>query len=284
MSKIVITTDTNSSVTPQLAEELGVKLINMPITIDGVEYIENVDISFEQFMEKLIAGSEVFTSQPTPSDVVNTWKQALKEADYVIHLPMSSALSSTYQTARVLAEEFDGKVRVINSTRISLLTVQAIRDALYMINKGCDIDEVCQMLVDTDDRYSCFLAVYELEHLKRGGRISATAVAVGNLLSIKPVIEITKGKLEVFTKVHGMIKAEKTIIDSLQNALSTKFAGKEVKLNIAYSCTEQEAEKFKAKACVALNVEDIEMLKLPVSICCHTGAGAIGIGAMEVIK
>lgn len=279
MSKIVVTTDTNCSISKEEAERLGIKLLAMPMSIDGKEYFENVELTYEQFMEKLTNGAEVFTSQPSPAQVTDLWDDALKEADYVIHVPMDSVLSGSYQTACLLADEYDGKVKVADVKRVSLLELQAIYDILYLIEQGKEPDEIVELVNANADNNSCYVALGELEHLRKGGRISGATAVVGTLLSIKPIIRFNEGALETIGKAHGMVKGESEIINLLKNDLEGKFAGKKTHLHIAYSCSEEEAIKFRDKACAALNVkpEDFNMAALPASLTCHIGAGARGI-------
>ena len=182
MNKIVISTDTNCSLTKQQALDLGIYLLSMPIIIDGNQYFEHETISYQQFMDKLTSGSAVSTSQPSLAALQLLWDEALKNNDYVIHIPMDSVLSGSYQSAVMLAKEYGGKVRVADVRRVSLPTFQAVLDCKKMIEKGLDVDEIMNRLNDNSDNYDCFVALGELEHLRKGGRISATSAFVGNVL------------------------------------------------------------------------------------------------------
>lgn len=284
MNKIVISTDTNCSLTKQQALDLGIYLLSMPIIIDGNQYFEHETISYQQFMDKLTSGSAVSTSQPSLAALQLLWDEALKNNDYVIHIPMDSVLSGSYQSAVMLAKEYGGKVRVADVRRVSLPTFQAVLDCKKMIEKGLDVDEIMNRLNDNSDNYDCYVALGELEHLRKGGRISATSAFVGNVLSIKPIIKFDCGALKTVGKVHGIIKGENYIIEQIKKLVQTKYVDKKINYHIAYSCSEQEAVKFKEKACQILGLKDIMMAPLPASLACHIGPAARGIAVEEIIE
>lgn len=284
MRKIAVSTDTNCSLTVGEASKLGVYLLPMPINIDGKEYFENETISYDEFMTKLKSGSKVFTSQPSVEAVCALWDEALKQAEYVIHVPMDSVLSGSYQTAVMLSKEYDGRVKVVDVRRVSLPSLQAIYDILYLIDKDYDVDDIVKIVNNNSNNYSCYVVLDELEHLKKGGRINAATALIGEILAVKPIIEFVDGALKTNSKTHGILKGEKKIIELIKNDLNTKFAGKKVNFHIAYSCSRQEAIKFKDKACAELGLNDIVMAELPASLACHIGAGARGISVEEVVE
>ena len=256
----------------------------MPINIDGTEYYENENITYDEFMDKLKSGSKVFTSQTSTVAVMELWDKALQQADYVIHVPMDSALSGSYNTARSIAEEYNGKVRVVDVKRVSLPTLQAIYDIRNLIEKGLTVDEIVQITNENSDNYSCYVVLDELEHLKQGGRISSVVAKLGEIFSIKPIIEFDKGKLHVRGKSHGILKGEKNIIAAIKQDLKEKFKDKKVNFHIAYSCSIEEANKFKERACKELELDNIVTAALPASLTCHIGAGARGIAVEEVLE
>lgn len=283
MKKIAVSTDTNCSLTVDEANKLGVYLLPMPINIDGKEYFENETISYDEFMTKLKNGSKVFTSQPSAEALCALWDEALKQAEYVIHVPMDSVLSGSYQTAVMLSKEYSGRVKVVDVRRVSLPSLQAIYDILYLIDKDYDVDDIVEIINNNSDNYSCYVVLDELEHLKKGGRINATTAIIGEILSVKPIIEFVNGALKTNSKTHGILKGEKKIIELIKNDLNNKFAGKKVNFHIAYSCSQQEATKFKNRVCAELQLSDIVMAQLPASLACHIGAGSRGLSVEEVV-
>lgn len=281
MDKIAVVTDTNSGITPEEAKELGIFLVPMPFTVDGKEYFEGVTCSYEHFFEMLSSGGDVSTSQPAPLSVTSLWDEALKEYDYVVHIPMSSALSSSLTTAKALAADYEGKVFVVDNKRISILLKQSVLDALTMIKKGMTAEEICKKLEDDAYKASIYLAVNTLELLKKSGRVTAAGAAMATVLGLKPVLQIQGGKLDAFSKARGMEKAENIMLEALKKDLETRFKGKNVKIMAAYSGDPEPALRWVKKAEDFFGIKEIEINKLPISISCHVGAGVKALGAME---
>ena len=278
MHSIGIITDTNSGLSASEAEALGIRLLPMPVTIDGAEYIENVNLTYADFFRRLAGGASVATSMPAPDLVINCWKDALKDCEKLIYIPMSSALSSSCQSARVFAEDFDGRVLVVDNRRISLTQRQSVLDALFWRGQGLSAEEIVQRLMDTALDASIYLTVEGLNYLKKGGRITPTLAAIGTVLNIKPVITIQGGKLDTYKKVRGLKAAQTAIIDAVRSDLAGRFADMPILLRTAYAGDPAMGEAWNAHIQALFPDYSVTCDPLPVSIACHTGPGTIAVG------
>ena len=270
MSKIAVVTDTNSGITREEAKKLGVYLLPMPFIVDGTEYFEGVTCTYEHFFEMLEAGAEVSTSQPSPESLTAMWEEALATHDSVVHIPMSSALSGSCDTAKALAAEYNGRVCVL--------------DALTLAEKGLPAAEICVQLENTAYNASIYLAVNTLELLKKSGRVTPAGAALATLLGLKPVLQIQGGKLDAYAKVRGMANAEKTMLQALEKDLQTRFAGKKVHIAAAYSGDIKPALEWRKTIRKYFDDNSIELYKLPISICCHVSSGVKALGCFEYFE
>ncbi len=284
MQKIAIITDTNSGMTQEQADRLGVFLLPMPFIVDGKEYLEGVSCTYERFFEMLAAGADVSTSQASPESVTQLWDEVLKEYDAIVHIPMSSALSGSCNTAKALAADYDGKVFVADNKRISITQYESVMDALTLIKKGYSAEEICNKLEETAFDASIYLAVNTLELLKKSGRVTAAGAAVASILGIKPVLQIQGEKLDAFAKVRGMANAQKTILNAIKSDLDDRFAGKPIRLAVAYSGEDEPSCAWLAQVQEFFGDVTIEKHRLPISICCHVGAGVMAAAAIQYIE
>ena len=284
MQRIGIIADSHSSLTPELARELGVLLLPMPFTIDGRDYLEGIDLTREVFFDKLSCGANVATSQPSPVDVTAMWDRALEAYEQVLYMPLSSGLSSSCAVAQALAQEepYAGRVIVVDHGRISTPLHRFILDTLEMIESGLSAGHIRDLLEKNRDRMCIYLAVDTLEYLKKGGRITPAAAAVGTLLNIKPVLQLSTGKLEPFKKCHGFNKAKLAMLDAVRHDLNTRFADEyargEVHLMAASSASPEQTRAWVAEIEAAFPGFDVLCDDLSLGVCCHTGAGALGVG------
>ncbi|MBQ8176142.1 MAG: DegV family protein [Oscillospiraceae bacterium] len=283
MSKIAIVTDTNSGITQEEAKKLGVYLLAMPFIVDGKEYFEGVTCTYEKFFEMLGSGSDVSTSQPSPESLTSLWNKVLETNDYIIHIPMSSALSGSCGTAKALAADYDGKVVVVDNKRISISQRQSVLDALTLIAQGLSAADICAKLEETAFNSSIYLAVNTLELLKKSGRVTAAGAAVASILGIKPVLQIQGEKLDAYAKARGMANAQKTMLAAIEKDLETRFKCKNIRIDLAYSGDIGPANEWKKIVRKHFGDKTIQMYKLPVSICCHVGAGVCAIAVLECI-
>lgn len=280
MKRIAVLTDTNSGLTPAQAERYGVFLIPMPIILDGETYYEDVSITPEKFYPRLAAGAMVSTSQPSPGDVADLWERLLGEYEKVIYIPMSSGLSSSWQTSAMLAEEYGGRVLTVNNRRISVTLRQSVLEAKRMAEDGAEAEEIAAQLEREGLDASIYIAVNTLELLKRSGRVTAAGAAIGTVLQIKPVLQIQGDKLDAYKKVRGRKAAMQAIIEGLESDRAARFAGKSVSIRAAYTGNEETGEEWRLVLQRAFPDLTIEKDPLPLSIACHTGADALGVGIM----
>ena len=276
-----IITDTNSGMTQAEARESGVILMPMPFTVDGKNYIENVNMSYSEFFDRLAGGAQVATSQPSPEDVMACWKKALEDYEKVIYIPMSSALSSSCQSAKLFAEDFGGRVLVADNRRISISQKQSVYDALRWRDMGLCAEEILQKLLDTALDASIYLTVDDLKYLKRGGRITPSVAAIGTVLNIKPVLQIQGGKLDTYKKVRGLHAAQNTMLDAIRKDLETRFADMPMLLRTAYTGDASMGKAWNAQVQERFPGFEVTGDPLPISIACHVGPGVIALGLMR---
>ena len=283
MQKTGIITDTNSGMTQAEARECGVTLMPMPFTVNGKNYVENVNMSYMEFFEHLAGGAQVATSQPSPEDVMACWKKALEDCDKLIYIPMSSALSSSCQSAKLFAEDFDGRVLVADNRRISISQKQSVYDALHWRDMGLSAEEILQKLMDTALDASIYLTVDDLSYLKRGGRITPSVATIGTVLNIKPVLQIQGGKLDTYKKVRGLHAAQHTMLEAIRKDLDTRFAGVPMILRTAYTGDAAIGKAWNAQVQEQFPEYQVTGDPLPISIACHVGPGVVALGLMKKI-
>ena len=282
MRKTAIMTDTNSGITPEAAAEKGLYLLKMPFLIDGEDHLEYGDISYEEFFRRLDSGADVSTSQPSPASLTDMWDGILKSHDELVYIPMSSGLSGTCETAKALAADYDGKVFVADNRRISVTLYMSVYEALRLSESGMSAAEITERLESEADFQSIYVSVNTLEHLKKSGRVTAAGAAIGTVLGIKPVLQIQGGKLDAYKKVRGMKAAQQAMLEGIENDIKDRFAGKKVDIRTAYSGDRETGEAWRAEVQRYFPDYNIVLDSLPISISCHVGGGALGIGLAEI--
>lgn len=282
MDKTAIVTDTNSGLTPQEAQKLGIGLIPMPVILDGECFFEYTSITPEEFFQCLKEGEAVSTSQPAPGDLVDAWENLLETHEEVVYIPMSSGLSGGYQTAAMLAQDYEGRVEVANLHRISVTQHQAALDALFLAGQGRTAREIKTALEQNDRNSDIFVAVNTLELLKKSGRVTAAGAALGSILSIKPVLRIQDGKLDAYRKVRGMRAAMEAMVEGLiedQRVLGYPH----LMLRAAYAGDLEAGMIWQETLQAAFSHCTVGLDPLPLSVCCHVGYGALGVGIAKDI-
>lgn len=280
--KIAVITDSNSGITQSEAKELGIKVIPMPFMIDGVEFLEDINLTQEEFYEKLMGDCSISTSQPGPETVLDFWDQALKEYDEVVHIPMSSGLSGSFQTARMLAEDYEGRVQPVNNQRISVTMRQSVMDAIKLASEGFDAAQIKEKLEEDKFNSSIYICLDTLEYLKRGGRLTPAAALLGSLLKIKPILQIQGEKLDKFATCRTIAKAKTVMIDQARKDILERFGGSEtgagVYISVAYTYNEDNAKSFVEDIKEAFPDATLSFVdKLSLSVSCHIGPGALAI-------
>lgn len=286
MSKVIIVTDSNSGITPDEAKVLGVEVLPMPFYINEQMFYENIDLTQEQFYERLAAGGDIKTSMPLVGDVTDKWDELLKEYDEIVYIPMSSGLSSSCETAYMLSQDYDGKVQVVNNQRISVTMRQSVIDAKNLAEAGKDASEIKQILEAAKFDSSIYIMVDTLTYLKKGGRITPAAAALGTLLKLKPVLQIQGEKLDAFAKARTVKQAKNIMIDAMKSDFEKRFHdpdGSQMNLEMAYTHDLVAAEAFKEEVQAAFPNNEIVMNPLSLSVSCHIGPGALAIACSKKI-
>ncbi len=287
MRRIAIVTDSNSGIIPEEATRLCVNVIPMPFTIQNIDYFENINLTQEEFYQKLSDDADIKTSQPSPEAVLNTWETLLKDYDEIVHIPMSSGLSGACQTAFMLADDFDGKVQVVNNQRISVTLKQSILDALFLIEQGKSAREIKEILEADKFNSSIYIVLDTLYYLKKGGRITPAAAALGSLLKIKPVLQIQGEKLDAFAKARTLNQGKTIMINAIKNDIINRFGGLNdirVNLYIAHTNNLPAALELKKELESVFSGYDICVEPLSLSIACHIGPGSLAIACTQKLK
>ncbi len=288
MSKIAIVTDSNSGITQSRAKELGIFVLPMPFMINEEEYFEDISLTQEGFYEKLASDANISTSQPSPENVMKLWDELLKEHDAIVHIPMSSGLSGSCQSAMMLSEDYDGKVQVVNNQRISVTQRQSCLDALLLAQKGMSAVEIKDFLENDKFNSSIYIMLDTLYYLKKGGRITPAAAAIGTMLRLKPVLQIQGEKLDAFAKARTANQGKTMMINAIKNDIENRFGGLEhgaenIWLQIAYTKDIENAEAFKAEIQEAFPGYEIHLDPLSLSVACHIGPGSLALACCRKI-
>ena len=287
--KIAVVTDSNSGITQAQAKEMGVAVLPMPFMIDGETYYEDITLTREQFYQRLKDNADIATSQPTPDSILKMWDKLLKEYDQIIHIPMSSGLSGSCSTAMMLAgeDEYEGKVFVVDNRRISVTQYQSVKDAQMLAAMGMDGTQIKKRLEETAADSVIFITVDTLKYLKKGGRITPAAAALGTLLKIKPVLIILGEKLDSFAKARTMKQAKTMMMNAIQKELEGRLHDSECRnchLAIAHTDNEEAALEFKKEVEERFPNADVYMAPLSLSIACHIGPGSLAVTATRKME
>ena len=278
--RIAIVTDSNSSITQKEAADLGIFVLPMPFTIDKETYYEDVNLTVDEFYNKLEEDSEIFTSQPSLESVTGLWEELLQEYDEIVHIPMSSGLSGSCQSAYMLAQNYNGKVQVVDNQRISVTQRQSVLDAMELVRRGKNASEIKEILESDKFNSSIYIMLDTLKYLKKGGRITPAAAALGTLLRLKPVLQIQGEKLDAFAKARTASQGKSIMINAMKNDMDNRFAGN-IHLQIAHSHNLEAALSFKKELAEHFPGLDIHVTELSLSVACHIGPGALAIACCQ---
>lgn len=285
MSKVAIVTDSNSGITQEQAKELGIRVIPMPFMIEGETYYEEITLSQKEFYEKLAENADISTSQPSPDAVMTLWDELLTEYDEIVHIPMSSGLSGSCQTATMLAQDYEDKVFVVNNQRISVTQRQSVLDALALAQAGKTGYEIKNMLEDDKFNSSIYIMIDTLHYLKKGGRITPAAAALGTLLRLKPVLQIQGEKLDAFAKARTVNQAKSMMMNAIKSDIEKRFGGvskeNQIYLQIAHTQNEEAANALKGELQEMFPDYPIYIDNLSLSVSCHIGPGSLAIACCK---
>lgn len=287
MKRVAVVTDSNSGITQEDARELGVYVLPMPFTVGEEDYFEGINLTQEGFYELLKSDADIMTSQPSPDAVTRLWDDVLKEYDEIVHIPMSSGLSGSCQTAKMLAEDYEGRVEVVNNQRISVTQRQSCIDALKLAAQGSDAAAIRAVLEEDRFNSSIYIMLDTLYYLKKGGRITPAAAALGTLLRLKPVLQIQGEKLDAFAKARTTSQGKNIMIEAIRSDMEKRFGGIDpsiCNLQMAYTYDKDAAESYKAEVEAAFPGFKVHMDPLSLSVACHIGPGALAVACTKKLK
>lgn len=287
MSKVAVMTDSNSGITQIEAKEMGITVLPMPFIIDEQTYYEDISLTQEEFYEKLAQNANVSTSQPSVEDVLKYWDKALEDADELVYIPMSSGLSGSCSTAQMLSQDYDGRVQVVDNQRISVTQRQSAMDAMELAGRGMNAAQIKELLEQEKMQSSIYIMLDTLTYLKKGGRITPAAAALGTALRLKPVLQIQGEKLDAYAKVRGKKQAKRAMLKAMKKDWETRFpeyvARGEMCLEAAYTGNLEEAEEFKKEIQEVFPGQEIHMDPLSLSVACHIGYGALAVACSRKV-
>lgn len=287
MSKIAIITDSNSGINFEAGKEIGVRVLPMPFLIDGKTYYEEISLSQTEFFEKLESDVDISTSQPSPESVMKIWDEALEEADEVVYIPMSSGLSSSCHTALMLADDYEGKVQVVDNQRISVTQRQSVLDALELSKRGLTAAQIKEELERAKFESSIYIMLDTLKYLKKGGRITPAAAALGSALRLKPVLTIQGEKLDAFAIAKTKKQGVKKMLSAIEDDINSRFGGvdhmENIHMEIAHTKNPEAAEELRQQIIEKFGVKQVDLYPLSLSIACHIGPGSLAVACSKVI-
>lgn len=287
MSKIAIITDSNSGINFEAGKEIGVRVLPMPFLIDGKTYYEEISLSQTEFFEKLESDVDISTSQPSPESVMKIWDDALEEADEVVYIPMSSGLSSSCHTALMLADDYEGKVQVVDNQRISVTQRQSVLDALELAKRGLTAAQIKEELERAKFKSSIYIMLDTLKYLKKGGRITPAAAALGSALRLKPVLTIQGEKLDAFAIAKTKKQGVKKMLSAIEDDINSRFGGvdhmENIHMEIAHTKNPEAAEELRQQIIEKFGVKQVDLYPLSLSIACHIGPGSLAVACSKVI-
>lgn len=286
MPSVVVVTDSNSGITQSAAKEMGIHVLPMPFMIDEETYYEDLNLTQEAFYERLKSGSDIATSQPDPESVMKLWEELLRDYDEIVYIPMSSGLSGSCQSALMLAEEYGGRVQVVNNQRISVTQRQSCLDARLMASRGMGAKEIKRFLEQDKYNSSIYIMLDTLYYLKKGGRITPAAAAIGTLLKLKPVLQIQGDKLDAFAKARTATQGRSIMINAVKSDIENRFGGdrEKVWLSIAHTANLEAAEAYREEVLGHFPGHDINIDALSLSVSCHIGPGALALTVTKKLE
>lgn len=285
MNKIAIMTDSNSGITQKEAEVLRIRVLPMPFLIDGETFFEEISLTQEQFYERLAQDVDISTSQPSPEDVTKAWEELLEENESIVYIPMSSGLSGSCQTAIMLADDYEGKVQVVDNQRISVTQRQSVLDAIELAKEGKTAVQIKEILEANKFESSIYIMLDTLKYLKKGGRITPAAAALGSALRLKQVLQIQGEKLDAFSIARTKKQGVSKMLAAIEEDIKTRFGGldnmENIHMEVAHTVNEEAALELVEMIKERFGVETVDMYPLSLSISCHIGAGSLAVACSK---
>ncbi len=215
-TKIII--DSGADITQEEADKLGIVLMPISVRLDGEDFLDGVNLFPEEFYKRLANCSELpKTSQITPIRYEEAFNKIVKNGDDAVVICLSSKLSNTYNNARMVAENFDGKIHVVDSLNAFIGQRALCFYALELLKKGYNAWKIAEKLEKRKNKIKLFAVIDTLKYLKMGGRLSAASAFIGTLLAIKPIISVTEGEVRSINKAMGFRKGNKMVLDLCYN-------------------------------------------------------------------
>lgn len=280
MSKVAVMTDSNSGITQAEAKRLGIQVMPMPFYINGELLYEDIDLTQDDFYKKLQEGGEITTSMPLVGNLIDKWEEVLDDYDEIVYIPMSSGLSSSCETAVMLAQDYDDRIQVVNNQRISVTQKLSVLDAIQMAEAGKSAAQIREILEKTKFDSTIYIMVDTLEYLKKGGRLTPAVAAIGTLLKIKPVLQIRGEKLDTFAKARSIKQGKQIMMDAIARDMEEVLGdptGEQTHISMSYTNNREEIEKFREEVENRWPGHDILLDPLSLSISCHIGPGALAL-------
>ena len=286
MGKIAIMTDSNSGITQKEGKEQGIFVVPMPFLINDEEYFEDITLNQEEFYEKLTQNATVSTSQPSIENLTKQWDEILEEYEELIYIPMSSGLSGSGSTATMLAQDYDGRVKVVDNQRISVTQRRSVEDACRMVKEGRSSSEICEKLMQTKLEASIYIMVDTLKYLRKGGRLTPAVAALGTILRIKPVLQIQGEKLDTFAKARTIKQGTNIMLDAMEKDVAQRFENNldDLYIDVAHTQNEQGAEELKQEIEKRYPQVKVRINPLSLSISCHIGPGSLAVAMAKKAK
>lgn len=287
MMKTAVVTDSNSGISPEEAKANGIDVISMPFRIGEREYLENVNLTQEEIFQKLKQGLDVSTSMPSPGTLMDTFDAKLKEYEDLVYIPMSSGLSGSCQAAKSLAEDYDGRVQVVDNKRISVTMRNSVLDALRLAKSGKNAAEIREILEQDAFNTSIYIMLDTLYYLKKGGRITPAAAALGTLLKLKPILQLHGEKLDAFAKARTIMQGKKIMLQAIREDAEKRLGGlsvENVRIDSAYTYDQDAAKEWKTEIESAFPGFEIYQQPLSLSIACHIGPGALAVTVTKKLQ
>ncbi len=283
-AKVAIVTDSNSGMTQAEGKSAGITVIPTPFFINEELYLEDITLTREAFFEKLVEEAEISTSQPSPGDLLDTWDKLLEDYEEIVYIGISSSLSSSCETAAMLAQDYEGKVQVVDNQRVSVMQKSSLYDALRLAEQGKRAKEIKEILEAEKLNAAAYIAVDTLKYLKKGGRVTPAAAAVGAVLNIKPVLLVNNEKLDSVAKVRGFKAAKKTMVELVSKDLQEKFAGEDMTIYAVTTCNAEETEAWRQEVAACFPEYEVKADYLSLSVTCHIGPGSLAVAYAKNVK
>lgn len=284
--KTAILTDSNSGIFPEKGEKLGIFVMPMPIIIDGLSCFEGVDLAHRDFYARILDGADVSTSQPSPGDVISMFERVFSIGyDELVYIPMSSGLSSSFQTAAMLAGDYDGRVQVVDNHRISVTLYDSVLYAKFLADRGLSAQEIRSHLEDSAWDSVVYLGVNTLKYFKKNGRCTATVATLGDVLNLKPLLVCRGERFDRCSLPRSVTACQKALLErAKESADALRITGVKLDIGAASSFVDPKAEKdWAAQIQETFPEDNVHYEPLSFSIACHTGPDAFGIGISRQI-